>query len=263
MTSSKINSDILNKICLEDCKNYLKKINDNFVNLIAIDPPYNELPKEWDDFKDWPFLKKEFYRILKDNGQIYVFGKQPMLMNIASIFADKFDFRFELVWNKGKGLWSSNFMPMRSHELIWCFKKKGINTSKLYFDVESVKTPGKPYVRKNKTISTIRNNWKPNHTIYKDGRRFPLSVLNYPAVINRLVARGIKHPTQKPIEILEWIIKSSSNKNDVVLDCFIGSGTTAIACIRLDRNFLGCEINKNYFNAAQKRIEKETLQNHE
>jgi site-specific DNA-methyltransferase (adenine-specific) len=106
-------------------------------------------------------------------------------------------------------------------------------------------------------ISTIRNSWKPNHTIYKDGRRFPLSVLNFPAVIDKTKGQRIKHPTQKPIEILEWIVKSSSKREDIVLDCFMGSGTTAIACMRLNRNFLGCEINNDYFKSAQARIEKE------
>ena len=96
----------------------------NFVNLIVIDPPYNELPKDLDEFNDWNLLNNEFDRVLKKNGQIYIFGKQPMLSNIYNEFKDIFDFRFELVWSKGKGLWTTNHAPMRSHELIWCFKKK-------------------------------------------------------------------------------------------------------------------------------------------
>tara|TARA_B100000424_G_scaffold95131_1_gene71568 strand:+ start:240 stop:608 length:369 start_codon:yes stop_codon:yes gene_type:complete len=113
-----------NKIENIDCHIYLKKIDTNSINLIVIDPPYNELPKEWDKFKSWEFIKNEFFRILKRNGQIYIFGKQPMLANIYNEFKDIFDFRFELVWSKGKGLWTTNYAPMRSHELIWCFKKK-------------------------------------------------------------------------------------------------------------------------------------------
>ena len=253
------NNEILNKVLLEDCRIYLRKIRSKFVNLIVIDPPYNELPKKWDNFRDWPLITNEFYRILKDNGQLYVFGKQPMLTNIYNTFNGKFEFRFEIVWNKGRGLWSSNYMPMRSHELIWCFKKRGIKTSNLYFDIESIKRPGKPYVRKNKVISTVRNNWKPNLTIYKDGRRFPLSVLNYPAVRTRGKRGGKKHPTQKPLEILEWIIKSSSREQGIVLDCFMGSGTTAVACIKLKRNYIGCEINKKFYEIYEKRVKE--LQN--
>lgn len=242
----------INKIELKDCKEFIKEIPNDFVNLIVIDPPYNELPKEWDNFNDWKLLKKEFDRILKKNGQLYIFGKQPMLSEIYNTFKDKFDFRFELVWNKGKGLWSSNYMPMRSHELIWCFKKKGVKTSELVFDVESIKTPGKPYIRKNKVISTIRNNWEPNRTIVKDGRRFPLTVLNYSAVINK--KEKTKHPTQKPLEILRWIVKSSSKPEDMVLDCFMGSGTTALACLETGRKFIGCEIKKEFYEIAQKKI---------
>lgn len=244
----------LNKIELKDCRKFIKEIPNNFVNLVVIDPPYNELPKDWDYFDDWAFLNQEFDRVLNKNGQLYIFGKQPMLSEIYHIFSNKFNFRFELVWNKNKGLWSSNYMPMRSHELIWCFKKKTAKPTELFFDIDSIKHPGKPYVRKNKVISTVRNNWKANRTIVKDGRRFPLSVLNYPSVINR--KEKIKHPTQKPIEILRWIIKSSSKPKHVVLDCFMGSGTTAVACLELGRTFLGCEVNSVFHKASEKRLKE-------
>ena len=244
----------LNEIELADCRKYLKKVPKNFVNLIVIDPPYNELPKDWDEFKDWSLLNQQFDRVLKKNGQLYIFGKQPMLSEIYYILKEKFDFRFELVWNKNKGLWSSNYMPMRSHELIWCFKKKDAKPSDLVFDLDSIKKPGKPYVRKNKVISTVRNNWEANRTIVKDGRRFPLTVLNLPSVINR--KEKVKHPTQKPVEILEWIIKSSSKPKHVILDCFMGSGTTAVVCSELRRNFIGCETDKTFHKLSQKRIKE-------
>ena len=244
----------LNEIELADCRKYLKKVPKNFVNLIVIDPPYNELPKDWDEFNDWSLLNQQFDRVLKKNGQLYIFGKQPMLSEIYYILKEKFDFRFELVWNKNKGLWSSNYMPMRSHELIWCFKKKDAKPSDLVFDLDSIKKPGKPYVRKNRVISTVRNNWEANRTIVKDGRRFPLTVLNLPSVINR--KEKVKHPTQKPVEILEWIIKSSSKPKHVVLDCFMGSGTTAVVCSELRRNFIGCETDKTFHKLSQKRIKE-------
>lgn len=244
----------LNNIELKDCRDFIKNIPNNFVNLIVIDPPYNELPKNWDNFDDWEFLNEEFDRILKKNAQLYIFGKQPMLSIIYGLLYKKFDFRFELVWNKNKGLWASNYMPMRSHELIWCFKKKNAKISKLIFDIDSIKTNGKPYVRKNKSTSTIRNNWQANRTIYKDGRRFPLSVLNYPAVVKK--KQKNKHPTQKPIEILNWIIKSSTRPNHVVLDCFMGSGTTAVSCVELGRKFIGCETNKIFYNISQQRLKE-------
>jgi len=249
----------LNNIGLIDCRKYIKQIPNKFVNLIVIDPPYNELPKDWDNFKDWKLLKKEFNRILKEEGQLFVFGKQPMLSDIYQEFKDFFEFRFEVVWNKGKGFWTSNYMPMRSHELIWCFKKKGIKTSLLHFDIESIKTPGKPYIRRNNVISTVRNNWAPNRIIIKDGRRFPLTVLNHPAVSSKTNREGTKHPTQKPLEIVKWIIKSSSKKGDVILDCFMGSGTTAVACVQLKRNYLGCEIKEEFYNISKERLNKELI----
>ena len=251
----------LNKIYLEDCLSFTKKIKDNFCDLIVIDPPYNELPYKWDHFDKWPELKKEFNRILKKNGQLYIFGKQPMLSKIYFEFRDLFDFRFELIWDKGKGLWASNYMPMRSHELIWCFKKKGTKTTDLCFDINSIKTPGRPYVRKNRVKSTVRNNWKANLTIYKDGNRFPLTVIHHPAVSRKEKEEGEAHPTQKPLAILEWIIKSSSKKNDIILDCFMGSGTTAVAAKKLQRHFLGCEINKKFYRTSLKRLNRINLEN--
>jgi len=244
----------INKIENVDCFNYLKKISNRSVDLIVIDPPYNELPKKWDKFNSWHLLKEEFERILKKNGQIYIFGKQPMLSNVYSEFKEVFDFRFELIWSKGKGLWTTNFAPMRSHELIWCFKKKDVKVSDLTFNLDEIKKPGKPYVRKNKTVSSVRNNWQANRTIYKDGKRFPKSVIEQKPVIRRKVSRDLKHPTEKPEELLEWIIKSSSNKKDIVLDCFMGSGTTAAVSKKLKRNYLGCEIDKKFYSYSLKRL---------
>ena len=246
----------INKIYNSDCKKFVKNLSKNYVDLILIDPPYNELPKVWDNFNDWNLLKKEFFRILKENGQIYIFGKQPMLSNIYFEFRDLFDFRFEVIWNKNKGFWSSNSTPMRSHELIWSFKKKKAKTTNLYFDIDSIKTEGEPYVRKNKVTSTVRNNWKPNHTIIKDGKRFPLSVLNEKPVIRKKNKHFIKHPTEKPLSLLEWIIKSSCKKNGIVLDCFMGSGSTALASKLNNRNFIGCEIDKDFFKLSNIRLKE-------
>ena len=100
----------------------------------------------------------------------------------------------------------------------------------------------------------MRNNWEANRTIVKDGRRFPLTVLNLPSVINR--KEKVKHPTQKPVEILRWIIKSSSKPKHVVLDCFMGSGTTAVVCSGLKRNFIGCETDKIFHKLSQKRVKE-------
>lgn len=244
----------INTIKNQDCLKYLPLIPNGFIDLIVIDPPYNELPKDWDFFKSWEKIKIEFKRILKKNGQIYIFGKQPMLSDIYYEFKTDFDFRFELIWSKGKGLWTTNYAPMRSHELIWCFKHKNTKVRDIYFNIEEIKTPGDPYIRKNKTVSSVRNNWEANRTIYKDGRRFPKSVIHASSVIRRKLSRNIKHPTEKPEGILEWIIKSSSKKNNIVMDCFLGSGTTAAVAKNLGRNYIGCEIEKKYYQYAKQRI---------
>ncbi len=108
----------LDTVELSDCHPYVATIPDASVDLIVIDPPYNELPATWGNFSDWSFLKTEFDRVLKKGGHLYIFGKQSMLADIYNVLKDKFDFRFELVVNKGKDLWPSNYLIMRSQELI-------------------------------------------------------------------------------------------------------------------------------------------------
>lgn len=245
----------LNKVINDDCVNYLKTLDDEFVDLIIIDPPYNELPLSWDKFNSWNEIATLFNKVLKDNGQIYIFGKQPMLSEILFTFKDLFDFRFEYIWSKNRGTWSSNYLPLKTHELIWCFKKKKTKTTDLYFDIESIKTPGEPYVRKNKAQSTIRNNWKANHTIYKDGNRFPLSVISHSPVTRKDKIEGQPHPTQKPLHILDILIKSSCPPDGIVLDCFMGSGSTAVSAINNGRNFMGCELDEIFVKLSNQRIE--------
>ncbi len=249
----------LDTISLSDCHSYLATVSDASVDLIVIDPPYNELPTDWDSFNDWPFIKTEFDRVLKRGGQLYIFGKQPMMADVYIELKDRFEFRFELVWNKGKGLWTSNYLPMRSHELVWCFKKRGAKNSEIYFNIDAIKTPGEPYVRKNRVTSTVRNNWKANLTIVKDGRRFPLSVIHHPNISRKANGEGTSHPTQKPLSILKWIIESSSKEGDVVLDCFMGSGTTAVACVQTGRHYIGCEIKEEYYNICKERLTQSSI----
>lgn len=234
---------------------FLPLISNDSVNLIYIDPPFSELPLKWDHFGEWDFLKTEFERILKHNGQFYISGKQPMLSQVYFSFKDTFTFRFELVWNKNRGLWSSDFKPIQSHELIWCFKKKNCKVTDLFFDIDAIKIKGEPYTRKNKAKFDQRNNWQPR-TIVSDGWRFPKTVFNISPVSRR---KEKTHPTQKPLEMIEWIVKSSSQIGDLVLDCFMGSGTTAIACIKLKRSFLGCENNKEYFKMSLKRMIQKSI----
>jgi DNA modification methylase len=246
----------LNKVVKDDCVSYLNNLEDQFVDLIVIDPPYNELPLSWDNFSSWNEIALLFNKVLKDSGQIYIFGKQPMLSEILFTFKDFFDFRFEYVWSKNRGTWSSNYLPLKTHELIWCFKKKKTKTTNLYFDIDSIKTPGEPYVRKNKAQSTVRNNWKADHTIYKDGNRFPLSVISHPPVTRKDKIEGQPHPTQKPLYILDMLIKSSCPPNGIVLDCFMGSGSTAVAALNIGRDFIGCELNETFVKLSNQRIEQ-------
>lgn len=241
-----------------DCLEGMKQLDDNSVDLIVTDPPYDSTNNEWDKEPNWDIIRKQFNRILKKNGTIFIFGKQPMLTNLINSFTKCFNFRFELIWYKNAGMWSSDFKPLQLHENILCFSKK-IKVSNLTWNLEDIKIKGKPYkkLRKPEVATTNQGDFK-KYLCINDGFRFPITVLEFQAVRGgHPEHKG--HPTQKPEGLIRWLIKASSNKKEIVLDPFMGSGTTAICCKQLNRNFVGFEINKDYMKIANERLQQQTL----
>lgn len=162
--------------------------------------------------------------------------------------------KYEWIWekNRGTGHLNAKKMPMKSHENILVFYKKLPSYNPQMRD-------GEAYIRKDCSKSSLNkgNYGKTNdsYTTISDGKRYPLSVLNFP-VVERTI-----HPTQKPVELFEYLIKTYTNEGDLVLDNCIGSGTTAISAINTKRNYIGIEMDNTYFEIANKRIEehKESL----
>ena len=142
---------------------------------------------------------------------------------------------------------NANRKPLRSHENICVFYKKQPTYN-------PQKTDGKPYKPKSgETTSTNFGKFNGNHhTENKDGKRYPLSVLRFSGEHNR----GKQHPTQKPTNLLEWLIKTYTNENETVLDNCMGSGSTGVACINTNRNFIGYELDEHYFQIAKERLEQ-------
>ena len=245
------------EILNEYAETYLPKIQDKSVALILIDPPYGMIrnTQTWDTVPDWIFIKRQFERILQDNGQLYIFGKQPMMSDLYQDIKDIFEFRFEIIWNKEKGIWASNYQPIGSHELIWCFKKSRSRATELKFYPDRIKTPGKPYKKWNRPkTSTVRSFETGSWTI-NTGGRFPKSVITH-SPIYKGHEEYLPHPTQKPEAIIRWILESSTDPGDTVMDCYLGSGTTAAVALKLDRNFTGCEKDPEYFKMTMERIKE-------
>jgi site-specific DNA-methyltransferase (adenine-specific) len=238
----------LNKIYKGNYMDLIQKVDDKSIDLILTDPPYNRTNLEWDKKIDISFMMSEFLRIIKDNGAIIITSMFPFSFDLI-LCARKY-FRYDLIWEKDRaaGFLNANRMPLRAHEHILFFYKKlpVYNPQKL---------PGKLSKSKSNGHCDIYGKYK--IIDYSSDLRYPRSVLKFETpkcLWGKYQAEKIVHPTQKPIGLFEFLIKSYSNENDIILDSFIGSGTTAISAIKNNRNFIGFELQEKYVEIANRRI---------
>jgi len=225
----------------------LPSIQSESIHLIVADLPYEQTSNEWDKKIDIIALWKEYNRILTKDGVIALFAKGWFMIDL--IMSNKEMFRYEWIWNKNKG---SNFAhvryrPLNTHEYILIFYKNG-SSSRYYPQMEK----GKPYKQKRKKdfIKGIADSMNRDHITISNGMRYPKSIIN----VKGMAQRHKIHPTQKPIGIVEYIIKTYTKKHEIILDNCAGSGTTAIACIKNQRNYICFEKYEEYFIQATKRI---------
>lgn len=230
-----------------DCLEGMKKIKDQSVDMILCDLPYNTTNAKWDVLIPFDKLWGEYKRIIKENGAIVLTASQPFTS--ALIMSNREMFRYEIIWdkvNRYTGFLDAKIKPLKRHENICVFyKKQPIYNPQM--------TEGEPYKAK-------RSRKKGTPEVYgkfvdtdseNKGTRKPFSILSIKA--DRKKEMGL-HPTQKPIELFEYLIKTYTNENDLILDNCIGSGTTAIACLNTNRKFIGFELEKPYFEIANERI---------
>lgn len=230
-----------------DCLNLLPTIVSNSVDLVLTDLPYGTTACEWDSIVPLDKLWKELMRVGKENTAFIFTAQQPFTSTLA--LSNMAMLKYELIWEKPNGTnpFQAKYMPMKKHENILVFYKKSpvynpqMETGKAY-KWNSKRSGGKAGGIEQKKETPIDNT----------GTRYPSSVLKFKQ------ERGL-HPTQKPVTLFEWLIKTYSNEKQTVLDCTMGSGTTGVAAINTNRNFIGIELDNNYFNTAKSRIE--TLRN--
>lgn len=235
------------KLLNGDCLELMKDIPDKSVDMILCDLPYGTTRNKWDCIVPLDRLWEQYKRIIKDNGAIVLFSAEPFTSLL--ITSNMQWFRYDLIWAKTQGsdFLNANRKPLRSHENICVFYKKQPTYN-------PQKTEGKPYKAKSgETTSSNFGKFNGNHhTENKDGKRCPLTVLSFSGEHNK----GKQHPTQKPIDLLEWIIKTYTNAEETVLDNCMGVGSCGVACVNTNRDFIGIELDENYFNIAKKRIEE-------
>ena len=230
-----------------DCLELMKNIPDGSVDMVLCDLPYGTTRNKWDSAIPLDKLWEQYKRVIKDNGAIVLFSAEPFTSLL--ITSNIQWFRYDLIWSKTQGsdFLNANRKPLRSHENICVFYKKQPTYN-------PQKTDGKPYKAKSgETTSTNFGKFNGNHyTENKDGKRCPLSVLRFSGEHNR----GKQHPTQKPTDLLEWLIKTYTNESEIVLDNSMGSGSCGVACVNTNRHFIGIELDEGYFNIAKERIRK-------
>lgn len=236
-----------------DCLEKLKLIKDGSIDLILTDPPYGTTACNWDTVIPFDKLWLELKRVIKPNGAVVLFGSEPF--SSALRMSNIKQFKYDWVWQKEQGTnqFLAKYQPLKKHEIISVFGKGTL----LY---NPQKTEGKRIksVRDSKARKDPITNVELKPTAYDNkGLRYPVSIIDFKRELqNRL------HPTQKPVALLEYLIKTYTNENETVLDFTIGSGSTCIAAMNTKRNCIGIELDNNYFNVSSKRIEdhNETLE---
>jgi site-specific DNA-methyltransferase (adenine-specific) len=246
----------INKIYLGDCLEIMKLIPEKSIDMVLCDLPYGTTICKWDAIIPFDKLWEQYERIVKPNGAIVLTASQPFTS--ALLMSKPKWFRHEWIWQKNRG---SNFallkwQPFKEHESVLVFSKETAN----YYPIKEERSEsGKSrcaYTFNNKVTSETMN----NQTFYnQEGERRSLDEnLRNPSSIQKFNTEVGLHPTQKPTALFEYLINTYSKEGETILDNCIGSGTTAIACKRTGRNFIGIEMEQKYFDIATKRI-NETL----
>ena len=229
-----------------DCLELMSNIPDKSVDCIITDLPYGTTQCKWDTIIPFEPLWRQYNRIIKDNGAIVLFGTEPFSSHLR--LSNLKNYKYDWIWDKvkGTGFLNAKRQPMRNHELISVFYKK-----------QCIYNPQKTYGHKmkksyrSKDLQTDVYGEMKNDYTYESTERYPRSI----QVFSTDTQNSSLHPTQKPVALIEYLIKTYTNVGELVFVSCMGSGTTGVACINTNRRFIGIELDNNYFKIAKERIE--------
>ena len=230
-----------------DCLEVMQQLIDKGIKVDAIitDPPYGATACRWDNIVSFDKMWKCFKLLRKNNSNIIIFSKQPFttMLNYSNIN----EYRYEIIWKKQQATnpmcAKKRMMPIHENISIF-YNKLGIYNPQMRMGFNNYSS----FNNNDKSIGEIYG-LKSKHRDCNDGSRYPISVIEY-----NNVRKGL-HPTQKPLALMEYLVKTYTNENSIILDPFMGSGTTGVACKNTNRKFIGIELDENYFNIAKERIE--------
>lgn len=234
----------IDKIYNEECISGMERIPDHTVDLIICDLPYGTTRNKWNVMIPLDKLWVQYKRILKSRGVVLLFAQPPFSAALGMSNIEWF--RYEWIWNKkhATGFLNAKSHPLKLHENILVFyRKPPTYNPQMVF--------GKTHWVSKRKAQGIRNYGKIEQTeSYKSSFRYPTDILEYKK------DKDAFHPTQKPVELIRYFIRTYTNEGDLVLDNCMGSGTTAVACIQENRHFIGFEMNEEYYNKSIERIAK-------
>ena len=234
-----------------DCLEVMKNIEDNSVDMILADLPYGTTQCKWDTVIPFESLWIQYKRIIKDNGAIVLFGSEPFSSSLR--ISNIKNYRYDWKWDKVRGVGHLNAKkrPMMCIEDIMIFYKKPCTYNPQMRERE------KPRTSRNNATQQVYGKSQDNFIGETLEKKYPLNLITF----NKSSQKDMKlHPTQKPIALLEYLIKTYTKENETVLDNCMGSGSTGVACINTKRKFIGIEKDLNYYNIACERI-KEVVMN--
>ena len=234
---------MLNKIHHGDCLEIMKDIPTGSVDMILCDLPYGTTACKWDTIIPFEPLWEQYERVIKDNGAIVLTASQPFTTKLIN--SNIYMFKYCWIWQKPQGVdpFMAKKRPLNNYEDVCVFYKKQPNYKPQFSEGKPYKVERDKELRKYEITDTVM---KPTITV-NEGKRYPIRIVKF----NQ--ERGC-HPTQKPVALFEYLIKTYTNEGETVLDNCMGSGTTAIACINTNRNYIGFELDEGYYKASIERI---------
>ena len=243
-----------------DCLELMKNIPDNSIDLILCDLPYGTTNAKWDSVIDLDDLWNDYKRIIKGDGAILLFAQTPFDKVLGCSNLEML--RYEIIWQKTQptGHLNAKRMPMKAHENILVFYKKlpTYNPQKTSGHARKISksVSRKSAVERQNNNLVLGNGLYGQttfvHDDYDSTERYPIDI----QIFSKDTQKVKLHPTQKPVALLEWLIRTYTNEDEIVLDNCMGSGSTGVACLNTKRNFIGIEKEEKYFFVAKKRIEK-------
>ena len=245
------------KLIHGDCLEKMKSITDKSVDMVLTDPPYGTTACKWDSVIPFEPMWEQLKRIVKDNGAICLFGSEPFSSHLR--LSNLKMFKYDWVWDKVQpsGAPLARKMPMKQHELISVFYQKQVNYYRQMADrpkkdirVNAVRNKNNQKTKESHDhMGKIANKYAKD---YDPTKVSPKTIIRFSKQPTRT---KFLHPTQKPVALMEYLIRTYTNEGETVLDFCFGSGTTAIACLNTNRKFIGIEKDEHYFEIAKKRIE--------